>query len=173
MKAWVTASAVLFPVVILGAWVAQLEYGRRAGAEVVLNVSAYDPRDILSGHYLQYRVDYGIPACESRDANQREMCLCLGQPSADVPEVAQFAGECAAKPVGCGVFIRGHCEYQRFIAGIERYYIPEDYAQVLNRVPEGAQIKVRISSSGSAQVTDFLVGGKPLAEFVRQSRPAQ
>ena len=30
------------------------------GSEIILPISGFDPRDILSGHYLVYRIDYGI-----------------------------------------------------------------------------------------------------------------
>lgn len=70
------------------------------------------------------------------------------------------------RPNDCATFISGRCEYARFVAGIERFYIPEAYAPKLTQVPAHSTVKVRVVGDGSALVNEFLVEGVPLSEYV-------
>jgi uncharacterized membrane-anchored protein len=56
-------------------------------------------------------------------------------------------------------------------AGIERYYIPEQYQHALARVPSGAAIKVRVTANGTAYVTDMYVENTPVLEWAKQHHP--
>lgn len=57
--------AVLFalPLVCLMTWTAYLTYQRDSGREVKVAVQGYDPRDLLSGHYIQYQIDWDKTDC--------------------------------------------------------------------------------------------------------------
>jgi len=170
MKRWHWVFALALPCVVLGAWLARLEWGSRVGEEVTLKVVAYDPRDLLSGHYLQYAVQYGLDPCLGQPQGvSEETCICL-ESSAAGTAVGRWTGVCTARPASCSQYLKGHCEYSRFQAGIERYYIPEDYSQILTRFPPNATIRVRLSGDGAAQITAFLVDGAPLAQFVAGQR---
>lgn len=140
--------ALIFPILALLLSVGYREYLAQAGEKVILPIEAYDPRDILSGHYLTYRVNYGIDnMCSSQDFLKKAVFLCL--------DPKQFTYE---EPQNCKVFIAGFCEYGRFIAGIERFYIPEQkiafYAQKLR---EGNAKVVLSIKDGNAQVVDLLI----------------
>jgi uncharacterized membrane-anchored protein len=173
MKSRSLLLALLLPAIVLLGWVTRLELRRQQGQEVVLAVQAYDPRDMLSGHYLQYAVDYGFNPCELKvGRGDSSVCVCLEAPSlrSDVWR-AGWSGECSALPDECATHLRGSCEYSRFTAGIERFYIPEAYAPKLTRVPPNATITVRVAGDGSAQVTDLLVNGAPLSQYVAEQSP--
>jgi uncharacterized membrane-anchored protein len=58
------------------------------------------------------------------------------------------------------------------VAGIERYYFPEEYQQVLFSIPRDATIKVRITEDGSAYVRDMYVAGEPILEYARRNSSA-
>jgi uncharacterized membrane-anchored protein len=164
MKSREVLFSVLFPIVVLVGWVVKLELTKHHGREVELKVRAYDPRDLLSGHYLQYTVDYGESVCEHGFGNRSEVCVCLSEDIS--PTVASWSGECGSRPTECGTFIAGNCEYTRFNAGIERYYIPETFTTQLTQVPPASTIRVRVASDGRALVEEFLVGGVPLAQYL-------
>lgn len=163
---WVLAS-LLLPIVVLAGWVVRLETARNAGREVVLAVQAYDPRDLLAGHYLQYAVDYGSTPCDGvMETSATDVCVCLDDAVPPQTSRANWAGACSMRPNDCATFISGRCEYARFVAGIERFYIPEAYAPKLTQVPAHSTVKVRVVGDGSALVNEFLVEGVPLSEYV-------
>ena len=56
--------AVLFlPLVCLIGWTIFLTASRNQGKDVKVAVMGYDPRDLLSGHYIQYQIDWNRTDC--------------------------------------------------------------------------------------------------------------
>ena len=124
------------------------------GREVELPIVGYDPRDLLSGHYLVYRVDYGVKnLCATPGEVQGFVCL----------DNRSFTQD---RPDKCSLFIKGTCKHLRFEAGIERFYIPEEKATMLDQMVRGKQasIVISITGSGHAQVKNLLLNGKPWEE---------
>lgn len=56
-------AALAFPWICLGVWVIWLSIGFVSGKEVVVVVGGYDPRDLLSGRYIQYQIDWNETDC--------------------------------------------------------------------------------------------------------------
>ena len=48
----------LVPVICLFVWNCFLWYDKDTGTEITVRISGYDPRDLLSGHYIRYRIDW-------------------------------------------------------------------------------------------------------------------
>ena len=48
----------LLPVICLFVWNCFLWYTKDSGVEIKVPVMGYDPRDLLSGHYIRYRIDW-------------------------------------------------------------------------------------------------------------------
>lgn len=155
------AVSVLIPVIVLGFVAFQKARIYAQGVEVRFPVDGYDPRDIIAGHYLIYRVDYGTGAvCAENDMPARygasagdPVCLCL----TDVTEVppANYEYACEEKPDSdCVAVLKGRCERGRFTAGLERYYINEGKAEELDRIVRqgNSRIVVKIDRSGEALV---------------------
>lgn len=46
------------PIIVLLCWMAALQFSLSTAEKIVLPVSGYDPRDLLSGHYLRVQVRY-------------------------------------------------------------------------------------------------------------------
>lgn len=62
--------AVLFlslPFLILSCWVFYAFYFVRTAQEVVLPVQGYDPRNILSGHYIRFQINWKEADCYQAD----------------------------------------------------------------------------------------------------------
>lgn len=155
--------ALLFPVMVWAVLVGEKTYGHHAGTVVTLPVSGYDPRDLLSGHYIIYEIDYGAPIdCE---LGNRDAYLYLD--SYDGAEVSPYPPD----ETDNALFIKGHCQGRRFVANIERFYVPEDAAPRLDSILRGrelaASIEVSINRSGRAQVKNFLLNGQPWQEALR------
>ena len=55
--------ALALPIVILAVWILGLEYRSNAASRVMVTVEGYDPRSLISGHYLQLRVNWEDTDC--------------------------------------------------------------------------------------------------------------
>lgn len=140
----------LFPILILAALIAYKKHVIATGKEVILPISAYDPRDLLAGHYMVYQVDYGIiNLCPNKETTQITYICLDTKISSDT------------KPSQCKLFIKGTCNYGRFTAGIERYYIPQQQAEFLSQEVRNkkASILISVMPNGHAQVKDLLLDG--------------
>jgi uncharacterized membrane-anchored protein len=145
--------ALLFlPLVALGLLASYKQMIRSSGTEFIFPISGFDPRDLLSGHFITYRIDYGTSQdlCGTIHTTSLPVYLCLA-PQRSLAMSRQ----------GCAEFISGHCENGRFDAGLEKYYIPESDAPLLDRVVRDRKgsIVVSVTGSGAAQVKDLLIDG--------------
>lgn len=159
--------AIIIPVFLMFAWVAQLSLITALGTQLQLKITGYDPRNLLSGHYLRYQVDYGTPLCTGGSAAEREQqCVCFSPTKTNEPAQVTWHGYCPNKPKDCTVYLQGQCDYRTFTAGIERYYFPEIWAQYLNNVPKNATILLNVFQ-GRGVVENILVGTQPLMEYIK------
>jgi len=58
---WLIAFAI--PLICLIGWSISLSIEQKSGQEVRLPITGYDPRDVLSGHYIQYKIDWKRADC--------------------------------------------------------------------------------------------------------------
>ncbi len=63
MNKKILALVFIIPFVILLAWTIWLYAQQATGKEVKVAVNGYDPRDLLSGHYIQYTIDWDRTDC--------------------------------------------------------------------------------------------------------------
>lgn len=52
------------PILFLGIWGLYLSFLVNTGKDVILPVMGHDPRDLLSGHYITYLIDWDKVDCE-------------------------------------------------------------------------------------------------------------
>lgn len=158
---------VLIPIVALFCWLLSVHYQAISGTVLQLPVTGYDPRDLLAGHYMTYRLALS-PAdeCSKEYGVRTNYCLCLSEdrPLAQVT----WSGKCAERPKDCSLFLRGRCNYTRFEAGIERYYIPESIGKKIPRIPEKATIEVSVNAAGAGTVRRLLIDGEPIEEYAQR-----
>ncbi|MCB1139535.1 MAG: GDYXXLXY domain-containing protein [Leptospiraceae bacterium] len=179
MKQWLLIAALAFPILGLGGLMALKAYDQRAGIEMTLPVQGFDPRDILSGRYVTYRVDYGPEdrcseylfaqnfSPERQDTAQEkedlryeslekhQLCVCYPDP-AD-PRSAYWSDCANLDRSRCMVHIRGECEWNNFDAGIERFYVPETQANAYDQIvrEKGADLVIKVNSEGKASIVDL------------------
>lgn len=55
------------PFVFFVCWTGYLALTFKEGAQVVLPITGYDPRNLLSGHYIDYRIDWKNANCRQFD----------------------------------------------------------------------------------------------------------
>ncbi len=148
---WKALLAVTLPLAIMVGWLGQLFYDRETGLVVELPITAYDPRDLLAGRYLQFQVVYGDKGdCPKYEMTSKWVCQCVE------PNKVTWSGSCDEKPAGCEYFIRGHCRYGRFSAGIDRIYIAENSPQRNFPPNESARVRLRVPHSGRALVVEII-----------------
>lgn len=160
--------SLMLPIAFLCGLVAVKQWTLHQGIDIKLPIEGFDPRDLLAGHYLTYSVNYGVPVCADSTVGN------IPDPFAghDIPAYVclkpaffrfgkQFSPECT-------LAIRGVCRMFRFEAGIERFYIPENYARPLDLAVrnKNGEIIVSITDSGTAMVKELLIDGRPWHEAV-------
>lgn len=160
--------AIFFPVLLLAFWVLSLEFEKRSGTEYHLKIEGYDPRDLLSGHYLQFRLTF-LPGSECSGADSERTCACFAS-SADNPKVLEGVEvkNCIQAAEECPVYIEGSCSRGRFLAGLERYYIPEELAPALSVIPDKATALVALNGNGKAAIKGLMVGQETIEEYARK-----
>ncbi len=144
--------ALIIPILVLAVWVGYKQFTFSIGKEITLPIMGYDPRDLLSGHYLTYRIDYGIGGICAGSFRGQDGYVCLSP--------KRFS---SWRPENCKLMIKGFCSRSQFIAGIERYYVPEKDAKRLEGLVQSgeASIVLSVSPIGEAQIKDLLINGKP------------
>ena len=73
----VLAAAIFAPLVCLMVWVGFLQLTKASGREVRVTIKGYDPRDLLSGRYLAFEIDWSKTNCSQFADNkcpQNEFC---------------------------------------------------------------------------------------------------
>ncbi len=160
--------AVLFPILGLLALIGRAELNLRSGRPWELGISGYDPRDLLSGHYLryQYRFDRSYDdTCGDGDNLDPACCLCLG-PRSGTREPIVRSVQCDAVD-SCLSWVRGSD-----VAGEQRYFIPAERAAELERaLPQhSASLRVSITDDGTLAVDTLLLDGVPWQDKLRPGR---
>lgn len=159
--------ALALPILVLGFQAFNHHLKRNAGTEIVLPIEGFDPRDLLSGHYLIYTVNYGFAGEQGCPTSSVPATVCL-QPE---PVKVYAAGDL---PTHCTQFIRGTCDDSaRFTAGIERFYIPEKHARVLDKLVRDRKgsLVLSVTHDGNAAIRNLLIEGKPWLDVVAGDNP--
>lgn len=163
--------SIVIPIVAMAAWLSSVIFLEK-GATVVLPIAGYDPRDLLSGHFLSYSVEYGMSACDITPNEESDArCVCLSKPKAPEKSKATWAGHCSELRDTCSLYLRGECQGRRFIADIERFYFDERHATALAVVPPNGSISVSVRN-GFGIVTGLFVDDLPLEQWLAQKKPA-
>lgn len=154
------------PVLGLALFVLRSELVVTRGRVYELTVEGYDPRDLLRGHYLQYRIRWNLagPAC-----TDARCCLCV-HPDASPVDPRVSARACDAVR-DCQSFIRGDG-----LEHLQKFFVPQERAASLERAVQGrrASVLVAVAPDGRALVTDLLVDGVSWrAQTGRGSSPAR
>ncbi len=72
------------PVFCLFLWACFLEYDKNSGRKILVTIKGYDPRDLLSGHYIRYVIDWGktdINQFNNKPFTQQEFIKSLNKKS--------------------------------------------------------------------------------------------
>ncbi|EMJ53008.1 GDYXXLXY protein [Leptospira interrogans serovar Valbuzzi str. Duyster] len=165
--------ALVFPILFFVSEIVTLEFTKTRGKELILPIKGYDPRDLLSGHYLQYNIGFktseGDAVCKrqknevlNQSNSDGKSCICYPHLGMIYENEGLFVEDCDEGTLKdkslCKVYLRGTCKYGRFEIANERFYVNEakalEYEKRLRK--EKVHIRLKVDSKGKA-VTDSLI----------------
>lgn len=160
--------ALLLPLCVIGLGIVRAERHLARSTSWVFEVDGYDPRDLLRGHYIQFRLDLheeaALEACD--DDRSERCCLCLTATTKDQPPRVQRS-TCARATSQCDGVLQ-----TRYLSELRRYYIPEEDAWKLEQqFREAAQasralLRIAINDDGKPQIEALLVNGHEIRRVV-------
>lgn len=163
--------SLLFPIGCLVLLTAYKHIKIITGIEMTIPIEGYDPRDLLSGHYLTFQLDLDQEEYCDREEDRDPVYLCLDQESFDDELYEHEIFSLIRFPSGeCKAVLKGRCNDGRFLAGIERFYIPEAHGYTLDRVIRKGKgkILVAIDQKGKAVIKDLLINDKSWKAYVKK-----
>jgi GDYXXLXY protein len=124
-----TLLAVALPVLAVVIGIVRAEWVFRHGRDFVFEIGGHDPRDLLRGHYLLFRLRVDpLAVREACDDDPAEACcLCLTRGEGNRVATAERA-TCATARADC----EGALQLTDAIRSV-RYYVPEAHATDLER----------------------------------------
>lgn len=151
--------AIAFPIIALLCLMLYKQNIINTGQVISLPIVGFDPRDLLSGHYLQYNVDYQAENSCDDDNDTAQLCLEPYRRFFNSSEVQN----------GCQLYLTGSCRGGRFKSGLERFYIPEEYADQLDKLVQEArgELVISVNSRGTAVIKYLLIDGVPWMDKVQ------
>ena len=152
--------ALLLPIVAFIGLVGRAELLRASGPVFRVAIAGCDPRDLLQGHYLRYRLQW--PAAEACDG--ATCCLCL-----------QVSG--VHTKIDCGAAAAA-CEAQLSRQMVEQgreFFIQEDTGPALEQAIRRGQgaMALNVTPNGQIRVHELFIDGVPHRRWLRDNAPRQ
>ncbi len=146
-------------VLLFGGLIAREEVARASGADVRLPVEGYDPRDLLSGRYVRFRLS------AEREAEALAQALPPG-PARFCLETRGDRARVVPESAGCQPSLLG----ERLAGGrvrfpVDRFYVDERRAREVAALEAGPDTFVvgRVDRAGRLHITDLVVAGRSFA----------
>lgn len=167
-------ASLLLPLVALAASWTFTHRQAQQGQEWLIPIQGYDPRDLLRGHYVQYRYDWPVSPqqqTESAVTPSSANALCITGSAPHIRAAWPLPGNPdPAVEKDCAIILRGTLGTRREIRGLDSgiFYASQSEALVLSRKLADPDvqglIRVRVRPDGML---------RPIAmEFRRRPRPA-
>jgi uncharacterized membrane-anchored protein len=158
---------VMIPFILLCLLIARAEYHLSTGKQWDIAITGYDPRDLLRGHYLRFRLAYDWQEPKKQCAT-KSCSYCLTDVGELAPKVqiieTQLAKQCD-----------GFMQYGDLKTPLNRFYIPETQARFAEdllrqaRVDKTAYLRVSVDKKGVPQIVDLLIDGRPLGDLLKEA----
>ena len=152
--------ALLLPIVAFLGLVWRAELLRASGPVFHVAIAGYDPRDLLQGHYLRYRLQWPVDgACDGATC-----CLCL-QVSGVHTKV-----ECGTADAACDAQL----SRQTVDQGRE-FFIQEDTGPALEQAIRRGQgaMALNVTPNGQVRVHELFIDGVPHRRWLRDNMQRQ
>ena len=155
--------ALVLPLLVIVLAIARAELFLRQSSEFTLPIAGYDPRDLLHGHYLQFRFVLDAEHTEEReacDAEKEACCWCLTR-TQDTPAARAERATCYSARELCDAALPLPAAGRSF-----RFYVPEAQARSLEielrdaRAAENAYATFALDQNGEVRVLELTLAGK-------------
>lgn len=176
--------ALILPLLVLGGIILKNERDIASAKTWRVKITGYDPRDLLYGHYLSFRFDWGKSQTRGTCAAGQSCCLCLdAQNGSTIPLASRkscvAAAQCVSHvpmPDGTTCSNGGQSCQNNPDAfdpeATQRYFIPESAATQLNKLlvnrQYNLQVDVKITSSGQHALGDLYIENVEWRDYLRQ-----
>lgn len=162
---------ILLPVVAFLVLIARFEYQLYSGEHWIITVEGFDPRDLLRGQYLQFRMDFNWKVVPTMmDCGYSGKC-CLLLEKNHGSHINPLASLVSCQGHQNGGVIPGQLRHSDwFDIGMNRYYIPEAQAKDLEKLLRNkpCAVELVVAKGGrSALLRNFLIDGKPWQSYLR------
>ena len=138
----------LLPIIAFAGLVVRAELLRASGPVFHVAITGYDPRDLLQGHYLRYRLQWpGEGTCDNATC-----CLCLR--TSDAPTKV----ECGVADAACDAQLS-----RQMIEQGREFFIQENAGPALEQAIRRGQgaITLNVTPDGQVRVHELLIDGVP------------
>ena len=162
--------AVALPLLGLVVMIARAEISLRSGPSFHIPIAGYDPRDLLSGHYLQYRFAFewqGESTCGQLAAGtpvdlDTSCCICLTTDVGGGHTTPARQVHCDEAAV-CDGWLQGGA-----IAPPLRYFVPERHASAIEDALRGrhASLGVTCGPNGQPAIGDLFLDGRAWRDVI-------
>lgn len=155
--------ALALPLAVIVLAIARAELFLHQSSEFSLPIGGYDPRDLLQGRYLQFRLLLDADHTEEReacDADTQACCWCLTRVP-DAPAAHAQRARCHTAQELCDGALPLAAAAQPF-----RFYVPEAQASSMERAlidartAEAAFAVFAIDQEGEARVRELRLNGR-------------
>ena len=145
-------------VLVFGGWVAR-EESLRVGEQIALPLDGFDPRDLLSGHYVQFRLLAGRETVALMPEDG-PVSACLERGTDGMHHVTHVRA-----PGETCTFIKGKSQPYLVDYGADRFYVDERRASEVGRVTAGptTYLVVTIDGEGGMHPIDLVVSGTSMS----------
>lgn len=155
-------AALVLPLLVIVMGIVRSELHLAQGTLWAFDVDGYDPRDLLRGHFIQFRLDLHeeSPNEECGDNDGDRCCLCLDKTNEGQPPLVRRIS-CESAQSQCDGLLQ-----TRYLKELTRYYIPEqDAAKLETKFREAAARKqarlwVAIDKTGRPQIESLRLDGE-------------
>lgn len=160
--------SIVFPLCVLFGLVLKTEIDIKQGKRLKLAIEGYDPRDLLRGHYINFRYQWDFDEEKTqkfidinKDYHIKDVYICIPSNRKVYPVVELDDNEnCEMRVFGKFKTNKSLPRYD-FALGIEKYYVPEKFSKTLEdelRSKKG-EVELVVNSQGRAVIIDFLIDG--------------
>ncbi|MBP2314405.1 GDYXXLXY domain-containing protein [Azospirillum soli] len=141
-----TLALLILPTLLVAGWALRLAAERDSQPVLRVAIAGYDPRDLLRGHYLQFRLD--LPVGDDM------ACACLHPNAADTLRPTAVAVQCTPPTTNCRHPITNPRQVYRYYAAQERALALQ--GELLG-TPGGASVLVHFHGNGTVSFSDVAV----------------
>jgi uncharacterized membrane-anchored protein len=162
--------AVALPLLGLVVMIARAEVALRSGPSFRIPIAGYDPRDLLSGHYLQYRFAFdwqGESTCGAVSGGtpvdlDRSCCICLTS-EVDASRVTPARQVHCDETALCDGWLAAGS-----IAPPLRYFVPERHAAGIEDALRGRQASLGVTCgpNGQPAIGELFLDGRPWRDVI-------